>query len=139
MFEIMKSYGHLFKPAWWQDLFNVVFRIFDVMKLPDSIAEVSRGREGRREGGREGGREGRREGGREGGREVWTNRVREEREGGKIRQIEIDMMAEKVTLLSNYTAGTALPSVTDATHSMNNIYNSDFDASIAIEYLDSQH
>ena len=41
MFEIMKSYGHLFQPSWWQDLFNVVFRIFDNMKLPEAIVEVT--------------------------------------------------------------------------------------------------
>ena len=41
MFEIMKTYGNLYKPEWWQDLFNVVFRIFDNMKLPEQIAEVT--------------------------------------------------------------------------------------------------
>ena len=41
MFEIMKSYGHLFQPSWWGDLFNVVFRIFDNMKLPEAIVEVT--------------------------------------------------------------------------------------------------
>ena len=41
MFEIMKTYGSLYKPEWWQDLFNVVFRIFDNMKLPEQIAEVT--------------------------------------------------------------------------------------------------
>ena len=40
MFEIMKTYGHLYKPTWWQDLFNIVFRIFDNLKLPETIAEV---------------------------------------------------------------------------------------------------
>ena len=41
MFEIMKSYGHLFQQRWWQDLFRVVFRIFDTMKLPELQVEVS--------------------------------------------------------------------------------------------------
>ena len=40
MFEIMKSYGHLYQQAWWQDLFNVVFRIFSNMKLPEQQVEV---------------------------------------------------------------------------------------------------
>ena len=40
MFEIMKSYGHLYQQRWWQDLFKVVFRIFDNMKLPELQAEV---------------------------------------------------------------------------------------------------
>ena len=37
MFEIMKTYGHLYKPSWWQDLFNIVFRIFDNLKLPETV------------------------------------------------------------------------------------------------------
>lgn len=41
MFEIMKTYGHTFKRHWWQDLFRIVFRIFDNMKLPDQQTEVS--------------------------------------------------------------------------------------------------
>ncbi len=41
MFEIMKSYGHLYQQRWWQDLFRVVFRIFDNMKLPELQAEVT--------------------------------------------------------------------------------------------------
>ena len=40
MFEIMKSYGHLYQQAWWQDLFKVVFRIFSNMKLPEQQVEV---------------------------------------------------------------------------------------------------
>ncbi|CAF1374888.1 unnamed protein product [Adineta ricciae] len=39
MFEIMKSYGGTFSQNWWRELFNVVFRIFDNMKLPDSQTE----------------------------------------------------------------------------------------------------
>ncbi len=35
MFEIMKSYGHTFYKPWWKEIFKVVFRIFDSMKLPD--------------------------------------------------------------------------------------------------------
>lgn len=41
MFEIMKSYGHTFERHWWQDLFRIVFRIFDHMKLPEQQMEVS--------------------------------------------------------------------------------------------------
>ncbi|XP_071835614.1 brefeldin A-inhibited guanine nucleotide-exchange protein 1-like isoform X2 [Apostichopus japonicus] len=39
LFEIMKSYGHTFLPHWWKDIFRIVFRIFDNMKLPDQMAE----------------------------------------------------------------------------------------------------
>ena len=35
MFEIMKSYGHTFYKHWWKEVFKVVFRIFEIMKLPD--------------------------------------------------------------------------------------------------------
>ncbi|XP_065422753.1 brefeldin A-inhibited guanine nucleotide-exchange protein 2 isoform X8 [Chrysemys picta bellii] len=41
MFEIMKSYGHTFEKHWWQDLFRIVFRIFDNMKLPELQTEKS--------------------------------------------------------------------------------------------------
>nr|XP_034978039.1 brefeldin A-inhibited guanine nucleotide-exchange protein 2 isoform X3 [Zootoca vivipara] len=41
MFEIMKSYGHTFEQHWWQDLFRIVFRIFDNMKLPEQQSEKS--------------------------------------------------------------------------------------------------
>lgn len=41
MFEIMKTYGHTFERHWWQDLFRIVFRIFDHMKLPEQQTEVS--------------------------------------------------------------------------------------------------
>lgn len=44
MFEILKIYGHTYHKHWWREVFRVVFRIFDGMKLPDlSIewAEVS--------------------------------------------------------------------------------------------------
>jgi brefeldin A-inhibited guanine nucleotide-exchange protein len=40
MFEIMKTYGDSFKPQWWKELFNIVFRIFDNMKLPEAQIEV---------------------------------------------------------------------------------------------------
>ena len=40
MFEIMKSYGHAFEKHWWHDLFRIVFRIFDNMKLPEQQTEV---------------------------------------------------------------------------------------------------
>lgn len=47
MFEIMKSYGHTFEKHWWHDLFRIVFRIFDNMKLPEQQTEV-RGQPGSR-------------------------------------------------------------------------------------------
>ncbi|XP_052777069.1 brefeldin A-inhibited guanine nucleotide-exchange protein 1-like isoform X4 [Mya arenaria] len=40
MFEIMKTYGESFEPHWWRDLFRIVFRIFDNMKLPESQNET---------------------------------------------------------------------------------------------------
>ena len=40
MFEIVKTYGEAFRPQWWKELFNIVFRIFDNMKLPESQIEV---------------------------------------------------------------------------------------------------
>lgn len=40
MFEIMKTYGGTFEAHWWRDLFRIVFRIFDNMKLPESQNEV---------------------------------------------------------------------------------------------------
>ncbi|CAF5204236.1 unnamed protein product, partial [Rotaria magnacalcarata] len=39
MFEIMKTYGETYSQNWWTELFNVVFRIFDNMKLPDTQIE----------------------------------------------------------------------------------------------------
>uniref|UniRef100_A0A8C0FAL5 ADP ribosylation factor guanine nucleotide exchange factor 1 n=1 Tax=Bubo bubo TaxID=30461 RepID=A0A8C0FAL5_BUBBB len=39
MFEIMKTYGHTYEKHWWQDLFRIVFRIFDNMKLPEQQTE----------------------------------------------------------------------------------------------------
>ncbi|XP_064486890.1 brefeldin A-inhibited guanine nucleotide-exchange protein 1-like isoform X2 [Ornithodoros turicata] len=35
MFEVVKTYGACFSPHWWQDLFQIIFRIFDNMKLPE--------------------------------------------------------------------------------------------------------
>lgn len=40
MFEVMKTYGHTFEKHWWQDLFRIVFRIFDNMKLPEQQTEA---------------------------------------------------------------------------------------------------
>jgi len=40
MFEIMKTYGDTFLSHWWADLFQIVFRIFDNMKLPEQQNEV---------------------------------------------------------------------------------------------------
>ena len=40
MFEILKTYGDSFLPRWWNDIFRIVFRIFDNMKLPESQYEV---------------------------------------------------------------------------------------------------
>ena len=40
MFEVMKTYGHTFEKHWWHDLFRIVFRIFDNMKLPEQQTEV---------------------------------------------------------------------------------------------------
>ena len=40
MFEVIKTYGASFSSHWWKDLFRVVFRIFDNMKVPDALTEV---------------------------------------------------------------------------------------------------
>lgn len=39
----MKTYGEAFNSRWWKDLFNIVFRIFDNMKLPEAQIEVIKG------------------------------------------------------------------------------------------------
>lgn len=39
LFEIVKTYGESFKPNWWRDLFKILFRIFDNMKLPELQTE----------------------------------------------------------------------------------------------------
>jgi brefeldin A-inhibited guanine nucleotide-exchange protein len=40
MFEIIKTYGESYKRHWWKDLFQILFRIFDNMKLPEQHHEV---------------------------------------------------------------------------------------------------
>ena len=40
MFEIMKTYGESFQRHWWGDLFQIIFRIFDNLKLPEHLHEV---------------------------------------------------------------------------------------------------
>ena len=40
MFEIMKTYGHSFQPQYWKDLFKIVFRIFDNMKLREQKTDI---------------------------------------------------------------------------------------------------
>ncbi|XP_065569507.1 brefeldin A-inhibited guanine nucleotide-exchange protein 1-like isoform X3 [Artemia franciscana] len=39
LFEVVKTYGRNFKSHWWQDLFQILFRIFDNMKLPEQQTE----------------------------------------------------------------------------------------------------
>lgn len=39
LFEIVKTYGESYKPHWWRDLFKILFRIFDNMKLPELQTE----------------------------------------------------------------------------------------------------
>ncbi|XP_075224969.1 ADP ribosylation factor guanine nucleotide exchange factor Sec71 [Lycorma delicatula] len=39
LFEIVKTHGDAFKQHWWRDLFQVLFRIFDNMKLPEHYTE----------------------------------------------------------------------------------------------------
>jgi brefeldin A-inhibited guanine nucleotide-exchange protein len=39
LFEIVKTYGESYKAHWWRDLFNILFRIFDNMKLPELQTE----------------------------------------------------------------------------------------------------
>ena len=40
MFEIMKTHGDAYEQTWWRDLFRIIFRIFDNMKLPELREEV---------------------------------------------------------------------------------------------------
>lgn len=40
MFEIIKTYGERFKPDAWNDLFKVIFRIFDFAKINEFGNEV---------------------------------------------------------------------------------------------------
>ena len=35
LFDIVKTYGDQFETHWWKDLFQVLFRIFDNMKLTE--------------------------------------------------------------------------------------------------------
>ena len=42
MFEIIKTYGMTYRQHWWKDLFQILFRIFDNMKLPEQQLEVGR-------------------------------------------------------------------------------------------------
>ena len=39
MFDILKSYGEKFQAAWWKDLFQVIFRVFDDKKLQSMSSE----------------------------------------------------------------------------------------------------
>ncbi|XP_066903562.1 brefeldin A-inhibited guanine nucleotide-exchange protein 1 isoform X2 [Halyomorpha halys] len=39
LFDIVKTHGASFKPHWWSDLFQVLFRIFDNMKHPELQAD----------------------------------------------------------------------------------------------------
>lgn len=41
MFEIMKTHGKDYKVAWWRDLFNIIFRIFDHMRVSDPASDLS--------------------------------------------------------------------------------------------------
>ena len=43
LFEVIKTYGGSYLQHWWKDLFRIVFRIFDNMKLPESQNEVPLG------------------------------------------------------------------------------------------------
>jgi len=36
LFDIVKTYGEQFEAHWWKDLFQILFRIFDNMKLKDN-------------------------------------------------------------------------------------------------------
>lgn len=39
LFEIIKTYGYSFAAGWWKDLFQVLFRLFDDLKLPQNHME----------------------------------------------------------------------------------------------------
>lgn len=39
LFEVVKTHGAAFKRHWWKDLFQILFRIFDDMKLPEQHTE----------------------------------------------------------------------------------------------------
>jgi len=38
----MKTHGHMYRESWWKDLFKIVFRIFDDMKIPEQNPEQYR-------------------------------------------------------------------------------------------------
>ncbi|BET03204.1 brefeldin A-inhibited guanine nucleotide-exchange protein [Nesidiocoris tenuis] len=40
LFDIIKTHGAAFKPHWWCDLFQVLFRIFDNMKHPELQSDL---------------------------------------------------------------------------------------------------
>uniref|UniRef100_A0A146LI66 Brefeldin A-inhibited guanine nucleotide-exchange protein 2 n=2 Tax=Lygus hesperus TaxID=30085 RepID=A0A146LI66_LYGHE len=40
LFDIIKTHGSAFKPHWWCDLFQVLFRIFDNMKHPELQSDL---------------------------------------------------------------------------------------------------
>ena len=37
LFDIVKNYGDTFEDGWWLDLFRVLFRIFDLVKVSYDI------------------------------------------------------------------------------------------------------
>ena len=37
LFELIKTHGHSWESRWWLDLFNVLFRVFDGLKLPEQV------------------------------------------------------------------------------------------------------
>ncbi|KAK2727991.1 hypothetical protein QYM36_008460 [Artemia franciscana] len=39
LFKVVKTYGRNFKSHWWQDLFQILFRILDNIKLPEQQTE----------------------------------------------------------------------------------------------------
>lgn len=39
--QVVKNYGGSYSPHWWKDLFKILFRIFDNMKLPEQQTEAS--------------------------------------------------------------------------------------------------
>jgi brefeldin A-inhibited guanine nucleotide-exchange protein len=45
LFDIIKQYGSSFEMSWWQDLFGVLFRIFDVVKMDHRSVALSQHKE----------------------------------------------------------------------------------------------
>lgn len=41
MFEILKSHGEMMKEEWWNDLFKIIYRIFEHAKQEDGRTDVS--------------------------------------------------------------------------------------------------